>query len=98
MEINDTITIAAVTVPNGVPLVVDDPEEIVVATKAGRRLSPHTADGYNEANLTAFIEDSLRNLATDSLDLVQLHCPPTDVYYRPELFDVLDRLAHLFAG
>jgi len=67
-------------------------EEIVVATKAGRRLSPHTADGYNEPNLTAFIEDSLRNLSTDCLDLVQLHCPPTDVYYRPEVFDVLDRL------
>ena len=67
-------------------------EEIVVATKAGRRLDPHTADGYNERNLTAFIEDSLRNLATDCLDLVQLHCPPTDVYYRPELFGALDRL------
>jgi aryl-alcohol dehydrogenase-like predicted oxidoreductase len=66
--------------------------EIIVATKAGRRLSPHTADGYNAGNLTGFIEDSLRNLATDCLDLVQLHCPPTDVYYRPELFGALDRL------
>src|SRR5690242_723158 len=66
--------------------------EIIVATKAGRRLSPHTADGYHERNLTGFIEDSLRNLATDCLDLVQLHCPPTDVYYRPELFQALDRL------
>jgi aryl-alcohol dehydrogenase-like predicted oxidoreductase len=67
-------------------------DEIVVATKAGRRLSPHTADGYHAKNLTGFIEDSLRNLATDCLDLVQLHCPPTDVYYRPELFYALDRL------
>ena len=67
-------------------------EEFVVATKAGRRLSPHTADGYNEKNLTGFIERSLRNLETDSLDLVQLHCPPTEVYYRPEVFDALDRL------
>ena len=67
-------------------------EPIVVATKAGRRLSPHTADGYNAANLTAFVEDSLRNLSTDCLDLVQLHCPPTDVYYRPEVFGALDRL------
>src|SRR5450432_980947 len=67
-------------------------EEIVVATKAGRRLSPHTAEGYNEKNLTGFIEDSLRNLSTDCLDLVQLHCPPTDVYYRPEVFGALDRL------
>jgi len=68
-------------------------EPIVIATKAGRRLSPHTADGYNARNLTGFVEDSLRNLATDCLDLVQLHCPPTDVYYRPEVFGALDDLA-----
>jgi aryl-alcohol dehydrogenase-like predicted oxidoreductase len=68
-------------------------EEIVVATKAGRRLSPHAAEGYNEKNLTGFVEDSLRNLSTDCLDLLQLHCPPTRVYYRPELFGFLDRLA-----
>lgn len=67
-------------------------ETIHVATKAGRRLSPHTADGYNRQNLQRFIEDSLRNLETDCLDLLQLHCPPTDVYYRPEVFDFLDRL------
>ncbi len=67
-------------------------EEIVVATKAGRRLAPHTADGYTASNLAGFIEDSLRNLSTDCLDLVQLHCPPTDVYYRPEVFAALDDL------
>ncbi len=67
-------------------------EEIHVATKAGRRLNPHTADGYNEANLRAFVERSLKNLATDSLDLLQLHCPPADVYYRPEVFGVLDKM------
>ncbi len=67
-------------------------EEIVIATKAGRRLSPHNAAGYNEENLTAFVERSLKNLETDALDLLQLHCPPTDVYYRPEVFDALDRL------
>jgi aryl-alcohol dehydrogenase-like predicted oxidoreductase len=67
-------------------------DEIIVATKAGRRLNPHTADGYNAANLTAFIDRSLKNLEVDCLDLVQLHCPPTDVYYRPELFAALDDL------
>jgi aryl-alcohol dehydrogenase-like predicted oxidoreductase len=67
-------------------------ETIVVATKAGRRLQPHTADGYNRANLTAFVERSLKNLERETLDLVQLHCPPTDVYYRPEVFGVLDDL------
>ena len=68
-------------------------ERIYVATKAGRRLSPHVADGYNRANLTAFVERSLRNLGVETLDLVQLHCPPTEVYYRPEVFGVLDDLA-----
>jgi aryl-alcohol dehydrogenase-like predicted oxidoreductase len=67
-------------------------ETIYVATKAGRRLNPHTTGGYNAANLTAFIERSLTNLECDCLDLVQLHCPPTEVYYRPEAFAALDRL------
>jgi len=67
-------------------------EEIIVATKAGRRLAEQTVEGYSQKNLTAFIEDSLRNLGTGCLDLLQLHCPPTDAYYRPELFDLLDRL------
>jgi aryl-alcohol dehydrogenase-like predicted oxidoreductase len=67
-------------------------EKVYVATKAGRRLQPHTADGYNKKNLTAFVERSLTNLKRDALDLVQLHCPPTDVYYRPEVFEALDAL------
>jgi aryl-alcohol dehydrogenase-like predicted oxidoreductase len=67
-------------------------EPLFITTKAGRRLNPHTADGYNRINLTRFVERSLMNLKTDALDLVQLHCPPTDVYYRPEVFEVLDDL------
>ncbi len=67
-------------------------EEIIIATKAGRRLSPHTASGYNAENITAFIERSLQNLDADALDLVQLHCPPSEVYYFPELFGALDDL------
>ena len=58
-------------------------EPFYVATKAGRRLNPHLAAGYNRENLTAFVERSLRNLKTDTLDLLQLHCPPTPVYYMP---------------
>lgn len=67
-------------------------EEIIIATKAGRRLDPHTANGYTIENLTAFIERSLSNLDVEALDLLQLHCPPSEVYYRPELFAGLDGL------
>jgi len=67
-------------------------EPIVVATKAGRRLDPHVTAGYDRKNLVAFVERSLRNLETEAVDLLQLHCPPTDVYYRPEVFAVLDEL------
>src|SRR6266540_1449624 len=67
-------------------------EKIIIATKAGRRLDPHVASGYTIEKLTAFIERSLKNLEVEALDLVQLHCPPTEVYYRPELFAALDDL------
>ena len=67
-------------------------EKFYIATKAGRRLDPHTADGYNRQNLTAFVERSLKNLETDTIDLLQLHCPPMEVLYRPEVFGVLDDL------
>ncbi|MFM0482018.1 aldo/keto reductase [Paraburkholderia strydomiana] len=63
-----------------------------VATKAGRRLDPHVAQGYTAANLNAFVDRSLKNLEMERLDLVQLHCPPTEVYYRPEVFDAMDRM------
>lgn len=67
-------------------------EPFYIATKVGRRASPHVADSYNRENLTAYVERSLKNLGTDSLDLVQLHCPPTEVYYMPEVFGILDEL------
>jgi aryl-alcohol dehydrogenase-like predicted oxidoreductase len=67
-------------------------EKIHIATKAGRRLNPHTPEGYNRKNLTAFVERSLSNLDTDTIDLLQLHCPPFQVYYMPELFGALDEL------
>jgi aryl-alcohol dehydrogenase-like predicted oxidoreductase len=67
-------------------------ETFTVATKAGRRLDPHVASGYNRENLTAFVERSLKNLDVETLDLLQLHCPPTEVYYTPEVFGVLDDL------
>jgi len=68
------------------------PEPFHIATKAGRRLNPHVAEGYNRNNLTAFVERSLQNLETECLDLLQLHCPPTAVYYMPEVFGVLEDL------
>ncbi len=65
-------------------------DEIVVATKAGRRLPRQTVEGYSRESLTKWIDDSLSNLATETLDLLQLHCPPTDLYYHPEIFGMLD--------
>jgi len=67
-------------------------EPFHVATKTGRRLSPHVAQGYTAANIGAFVDRSLKNLEVERLDLVQLHCPPTEVYYRPEVFAALDHL------
>lgn len=67
-------------------------EPFRIATKAGRRLPKQTPEGYNRKNLTAWIERSLRNLETNALDLLQLHCPPTEVYYMPEVFGILDDL------
>lgn len=67
-------------------------EDIIVATKAGRRLNPHETQGYVYKNLSGFIERSLKNLEMDSLDLVQLHCPPTDVYRQDDAFEALERL------
>ena len=67
-------------------------EEIFVATKAGRRLDLHTAEGYNYENLSRFAERSLKNLGVEAIDLLQLHCPPTDAYRQDETFEALDRL------
>jgi aryl-alcohol dehydrogenase-like predicted oxidoreductase len=70
----------------------DVKEPFYVASKAGRRADPHVASAYALPSLTAYIERSLRNLEVDAIDLLQLHCPPTDVYYMPEVFDGLDQL------
>ncbi|WP_080058680.1 aldo/keto reductase [Spirosoma aerolatum] len=67
-------------------------ERIYVATKCGRRLQPHTTEAYQPKALRKFVEDSLQNMDLDTLDLIQLHCPPTDVFYRPEIFELFDRL------
>jgi aryl-alcohol dehydrogenase-like predicted oxidoreductase len=65
-------------------------EQVYVATKLGRRLNPHIAEGYNRANMEAFIDRSLQNLQTDRLDIVQLHCPPLSVYRDTAVFAALD--------
>jgi len=67
-------------------------EEIIVATKAGRRLAQQTVGGYSRQNLTAWVEDSLGNLSTDVIDLLQLHCPPSELYSHAEVFGILDDL------
>ena len=67
-------------------------DRIYVATKAGRRLPKQTVEGYTRENINAWVERSLRNLETEAVDLVQLHCPPSGVYDRPEVFGFLDDL------
>jgi aryl-alcohol dehydrogenase-like predicted oxidoreductase len=67
-------------------------EKIFVATKCGRQLNPHTSDAYQPKVLKKFVEDSLSRTGLDTLDLIQLHCPPTEVYYRPEIFEVFEKL------
>lgn len=73
-------------------LLKDRSENITVATKAGRRLDPHVPEGFNRKQIEAFIDRSLKNLDVDCLDLLQLHCPPPEVYYQPEVFDMLDEI------
>jgi aryl-alcohol dehydrogenase-like predicted oxidoreductase len=67
-------------------------DTIWVATKAGRKLPQQVCEGYTRENLTGWIEESLRNLRMEAIDLLQLHCPPTDLYDRPEVFAILDDL------
>jgi len=67
-------------------------DEIIVATKAGRRLPKQTVAGYSRENLNGWVDRSLKNLSTDTIDLVQLHCPPTELYNRAEVFGMLDDL------
>ncbi|THH41456.1 aldo/keto reductase [Neolewinella litorea] len=67
-------------------------EYIYVATKCGRQINPHTNENYTLNALRGYVEDSLRRMKIDRIDLIQLHCPPTEVYYRPEIFDLFARL------
>ncbi|HMC00976.1 MAG TPA: aldo/keto reductase [Flavobacteriaceae bacterium] len=67
-------------------------ERIYVATKCGRQLNPHTNEAYTPKALRQFVDDSLSNMQLDCLDLIQLHCPPNEVYYRPEIFEEFEKL------
>jgi len=67
-------------------------EQIYVATKCGRKLNPHKAEAYTTKAIRGFVEDSLKNMNLETIDLIQLHCPPSDVFYQPEVFELFDRL------
>ncbi|HEX7366248.1 MAG TPA: aldo/keto reductase [Pelobium sp.] len=67
-------------------------EKIYVATKCGRKINPHVNVGYTTEVLRKFVEDSLKNMGLETLDLIQLHCPPTEVFYRPEIFELFYKL------
>lgn len=66
--------------------------KVFVATKCGRQITPHVSAGYTREAIVRYTEDSLKRLGVDALDLIQLHCPPTDVFYRPEIFETLQDL------
>lgn len=67
-------------------------EPLYVATKAGRRLAVQTVEGYTRENLNAWVDRSLRNLATEAIDLLQLHCPPSALYRDPGIYGLLDEM------
>lgn len=67
-------------------------ERIYVATKCGRKLYPHIDATYQEKELRKFVEDSLKNMGLETIDLIQLHCPPPETYFRPEIFELFDTL------
>ncbi|SHK87409.1 Predicted oxidoreductase [Reichenbachiella agariperforans] len=67
-------------------------KRIFVATKCGRQVSPHVNEGYTPKVLRAYVEGSLKRLQLDCIDLIQLHCPPTQVFYRSEIFEEFDKL------
>ena len=67
-------------------------ETIHVATKAGRRLPVQTPEGYSRGNLVDWVDRSLRNLETDTIDLLQLHCPPSPVLRDAGVYGILDDL------
>ncbi|MEO0339114.1 MAG: aldo/keto reductase [Bacteroidota bacterium] len=62
--------------------------EVFIASKCGRQINPHINTGYTTQVLRQYVEDSLQRMQIEALDLIQLHCPPTEVYYRPEIFDL----------
>jgi aryl-alcohol dehydrogenase-like predicted oxidoreductase len=67
-------------------------ERVYVATKCGRHINPHISENYTPEVLTKYVEDSLKRMGLEAIDLIQLHCPPTDVYYRPEIFETFEKL------
>ena len=67
-------------------------EKIYVATKCGRRIQPHVNEGYTPSRLRKYVEDSLRNTGLEQIDLIQLHCPPGEVYHRDEIFGLFEDL------
>jgi aryl-alcohol dehydrogenase-like predicted oxidoreductase len=67
-------------------------EKPYIATKIGRKLPQQTVAGYSMVNIESYIDESLKNLQTDMIDLVQLHCPSTDLYDHPEVFEQMDEM------
>ena len=62
-----------------------------ITTKCGRKLKPHTAEMYTPHAVSDFIDGSLSRLGTDRIDLLLLHCPPSAVFSRDDIFEELER-------
>ncbi len=67
-------------------------DNFYITTKCGRRLNPHTADMYTPEAIEKFVDESREHMQLETLDLILLHCPPTEVYEKKEIFDKLEEL------
>ncbi len=68
------------------------PDRFFVSTKIGRRSNPHNAEAYTPETVEGFIDGSLERLGVEKLDMVLLHCPPTPVYDKAEVFEALEKI------
>lgn len=67
-------------------------DKFYITSKCGRKLNPHVAEGYTPEAIEGFVDDSLSRMQLEQLDMMLLHCPPTSVYKKDEIFTALDKM------